>query len=631
MHRATIPLLVLFSFIVTGQEIVPSLPHLFANHTREDFLVKSKECPAACISGLDSDAEVTCSDFTSDSYFPKMNFTDLRRFKCTVNELGGISIGKKETVKTIAAGSLVDLIEISLETGLIPPGSPIHLNLKLNIVELQARTFKGIQDRLTGLKIYNVYKIHPDSLVDLHHLSSLEFETKGLPKPFLDEKILGNAQVLSQQEKEELLPKIPPFLRLRFADDSLPLALNLPFSCHQCATQSSNEKPLIILILRPSQPKGGLSLFFPKSCRVSPNDLGCPNLISQTTNLKLNDEPEQQAQTNLTESQASGDRSGDSLFDQLNFKDPMLEQDSSDSREEQRKLNQSEGGSGSKVKLALMLLAIWCTIITLILVLVAVITAKRRSQRKIMMLTPCPSGEFQKFEVRRESLISGSRSQICINGTVNPQFFTPLHRSPSQAYLPNELQRPRLSQDEDMKSLTTSSGFYTPSLAMHGSIGRLSLRHSQLDMSRTPNAHMTRIPNNRHNSYLHGSNLDIMYFPQPKTLGRNAHLPPAFKQPALKNSPSLLTLAPSTHPTKSQELTHLPRESSLSSNAMNQIRQSSTDLSNDLECSSVKTLIQNGHICQDMEPPLVPPHGKRRQSTAMYLNNGTGEEHSSWE
>lgn len=289
-------------------------------------------CPFICL--LSTDKELSC---TSDS---GANYTaDVRCQKDLINDR--FIIGNRSSIRRISPGGLKDLRTFESNGGL-------SIFLNMNILELNATSFIGLEGVLSNLEVLHVSTLHPDTL--LHHgkIASLTFDTDRIPQ--LPDAIRRKVNV-------------PPFLRLQPQDPSMPIEVNMEVRCHKCAGEQPIQETAILTFAHQEAAKSGetldtLNMIYIDNCPTLSNALGCPKNGSIEDYI-------------LNANASSGWELPLEVIDESNLK---------------------VAGGTTRVKPLMLSIIIWCTVLTILLICLIVALVIRRRIRA------------NKYEVERRNV-----------------------------------------------------------------------------------------------------------------------------------------------------------------------------------------------------------------------------------
>ncbi|VDP77465.1 unnamed protein product [Echinostoma caproni] len=271
-----------------------------------------------------------------------------------------IVLGQKESARAITSGALENLIDPDDDWSSLAGQLLIHLNL--NMVQLDPGAFVGLQTLVTEVRLLNTVFMHPDSFLELRHLRALEIDSGLTPVPLTD-----TSNTESDDWSKSTQPDKPMFLRLRPADNSVPISFNLETECHQCVTGNStaSDTDMIIVVFtdsRDSQQKKikqsslyhqpQFSMLFPQTCPKVARGLGCPQDDTGT---------EDQTVTIIVDQNRTNDVS------MTDFRDTRIIV------------------AEEKTPSLLILLSIWCSVLTLVIVVIVCVVyfcTKRWNSRK---------------------------------------------------------------------------------------------------------------------------------------------------------------------------------------------------------------------------------------------------------
>ncbi|VEL17304.1 unnamed protein product [Protopolystoma xenopodis] len=201
-----------------------------------------------------------------------------RPIVCLVNPTTGeIRLGSKESIRRLRSPSFVNLFA-SLSP-LVPPTGHMSLHLQLNVLELPANLFAGVGQTIVEVRLLNVVAVHPDALIDLRRLRTFEIDTHQSPKQLSDRTSDGQTHHLDPATA---------FLRLRPLDGTAPIAFNLAVVCFRCPRLADPPPPFalrsagdpMIVIGFPGQssaePQHAYTAVYPYSCPLATEHPGCP-------------------------------------------------------------------------------------------------------------------------------------------------------------------------------------------------------------------------------------------------------------------------------------------------------------------------------------------------------------------
>ncbi|KAA0199385.1 hypothetical protein FBUS_03563 [Fasciolopsis buskii] len=247
-------------------------------------------CDTSCFLEPPAQEILQCAKpFHSDS--PEASELPRKLITCQLfRTRGEIVLGQKESARAIRSGALENLIDPHDDWSNLAGQLAIHLNL--NMVQLDAGAFVGLETMVTEVRLLNTVFMHPDSFLTLRHLRAFEIDSGLSPVPLTDDS-LSEAENWQTSNK----PDQPMFLRLRPVDSSVPISFNLETECYQCVIENSSYpfSDMIIVLFtdsRDSQRKKirqsavyhqpQFSMLFPQTCPKVSHGLGCPNDKNRT-------------------------------------------------------------------------------------------------------------------------------------------------------------------------------------------------------------------------------------------------------------------------------------------------------------------------------------------------------------
>lgn len=230
---------------------------------------RPSKCPMVCFLEPPEYEMVRCAKTV-----PPLFSTGNHRFKLVHCRLftnrGEIIIGGKESVGGIMPGTFKEITQPTEELFIRTGGLTMHLNL--NMVQLDAHTFDGLDNVLAQIRLLNVVQMHPDSLINLHYLRSFEIESGKPPIPFV------------KKDSRIVTMNGPSYLRLQPVDSSASININLEANCHKCVPVNGTSDSIVNIVLaenrRRSQSKASeagskMSVIFPHTCPTVKVGTGC--------------------------------------------------------------------------------------------------------------------------------------------------------------------------------------------------------------------------------------------------------------------------------------------------------------------------------------------------------------------
>ncbi|THD26738.1 hypothetical protein D915_002513 [Fasciola hepatica] len=311
----------------------------------KSYLPTITSCDTVCFLEPPAHEMLQCAKRSSSD---SMELSEMREKAITCQlfrSRGEIVIGQKESARAIKSGALENLIDPHEDWSNLAGQLSVHLNL--NMVQLDAGAFVGLETVVTEVRLLNTVFMHPDSFLTLRHLRAFEIDSGLTPVPLTDE---------SQSEADNWhtshQPDQPMFIRLRPVDNSVPISFNLETECYQCVTVngSSPYSDMIIVIFtdsRDSQQKKmkqssvyhqpQFSMLFPQTCPKVTHGLGCAQNENRT---------EEESVSIIVDPNRSNDMGVDDIRD--------------------ARIIVAE----AKTPSLLILLSIWCSVLTLVIVIV---------------------------------------------------------------------------------------------------------------------------------------------------------------------------------------------------------------------------------------------------------------------
>ncbi|KAF7262236.1 hypothetical protein EG68_00884 [Paragonimus skrjabini miyazakii] len=294
----------------------------------------SAPCSAVCFLKPPNFEIVHCAKRIND--LDEATRTEIKMIKCQQHRnRGEIILGNKESVRGIEPGTLENLL--APDEDLLTRSGQFSIYLNLNMVRFDARLFQGLGTVITEVRLFNTVQMHPDSLIELQHLRAFEIDT-GLTPLLLASEDSGEPETGSTLKDSQMYVRILP------ADTGMPIMFNLETSCHQCISDlnSTNSSYVIVAFTIPRKSTSssnhlkqpGFSMIFPQTCPRLVGKFGCVG--------------------NLTDIEEISVKTDVSTND-----DKLMDNKSS-------KLIIQEASTPS----LLILLSIWCTVLTIVIVLI---------------------------------------------------------------------------------------------------------------------------------------------------------------------------------------------------------------------------------------------------------------------